>query len=122
MQPCSASLLLDDLLLLDVLVLERLELLVTRLDRLALVGLEAVEEAVVGRLQRSHRVVGEVLRLTDAVENPGVLVTQEVEELALEPADVLDRHVVELASGAGPDRDDLVLEREGGVLRLLEQL
>ena len=45
-----------------------------------------------------------------------------VEELALELADVGHRHVVELAAGAEPDRDHLLLDRERRVLRLLEQL
>ena len=51
-----------------------------------------------------------------------VLAPHEVEQLGLEAADVLDRDVVEVAGRAGPDRDDLVLDRERRVLRLLEQL
>ena len=36
--------------------------------------------------------------------------------------DVLDRDAVELTGGAGPDRDDLLLDRVRRVLRLLEEL
>ena len=51
-----------------------------------------------------------------------MLAAQVLQELRLEAADVLDRDVVQLAGGAGPDRDDLLLDRERRVLRLLEQL
>src|SRR5438270_907531 len=44
------------------------------------------------------------------------------EHVALEPADVLDRDVVEVAVGAGPDRNDLLADRERRRRRLLEQL
>ena len=47
---------------------------------------------------------------------------QVVQEVGLEPADVLDRHVVQVAVAARPDRDHLLLDRERRVLRLLEQL
>ncbi len=55
-------------------------------------------------------------------EDARVAAAEVVQEVALEPADVLDRDVVELAGGAGPDRDDLLLDRERRVLGLLEQL
>src|SRR5207344_821220 len=73
-------------------------------------------------LEKTDRVVGEVGGLTDRGEDRGLLALEVVEELALEALDVLDRDVVELAGGARPDRDDLLLHREGLVLRLLEQL
>src|SRR5690554_4437687 len=44
------------------------------------------------------------------------------EQLGLEATHVLDRDVVELALGARPDRDDLVLDGVRRVLGLLEQL
>ena len=73
-------------------------------------------------LQRDHGVVAQVAGLPDRVEDAGVVALQLVEELVLEPADVLDRHVVEVALGTSPDRDHLPLDRERAVLRLLEQL
>ena len=51
-----------------------------------------------------------------------MVVPQVLQELGLEAADVADRDVVELALGAGPDRDDLLLHRVRRVVRLLEQL
>ncbi|MFL6056516.1 MAG: hypothetical protein ACJ72W_27005, partial [Actinoallomurus sp.] len=45
-----------------------------------------------------------------------------LQEFCFEPADVLNRHVVEFAVGGGPQGDDLPLDRERGVLGLLEQL
>ena len=45
-----------------------------------------------------------------------------LQELALEPTDVLDRHPFQVTARAGPERDDLLLDRERGELRLLEQL
>jgi hypothetical protein len=56
-----------------------------------------------------------------AAEQAG-LATQVVQEVDLEPADVLDRDRVELTGGAGPDRDDLLLDRVRRALALLEQL
>ena len=44
------------------------------------------------------------------------------EQLALESANVGDRHVVEVALGTGEDRDDLLVNRHRAVERLLEQL
>ena len=73
-------------------------------------------------LETGRRVVAELLGLGERVDELLVLAAQVVEQLALEAADVLDRHVVELAGGAGPDRDDLVLDGVRRVLRLLEQL
>ena len=58
-----------------------------------------------------------LIDVVDAV----VVALQRVEELLLEPPDVLDRHVVEVPAGAGPHRDHLPLHRERAVLRLLEQ-
>ncbi len=58
----------------------------------------------------------------DRGEHSGVRVPQVLQELGLEPADVTDRDVVELALGAGPDRDDLLLHRVRRVVGLLEQL
>ena len=118
----SASLLLDDLLLLDFLVLERLELLVSRLDALAGAGLEAVEELLVRVFECVLVVVLELPGLTDRVEDALVLELDVLEELLLEPADVDDRNRVELAGGGRPDGDDLLLDRERRVLALLEHL
>src|SRR5690242_15987583 len=117
-----SALLLDDLLLLDV-VLEG-----TRVGLVAHRGLlgagrcELLLELAHGLLEPRARLVLELLRLADRVQETGLLATQVVEELGLEAADVLHGHGVELAAGAGPDRDDLLLHRERRGLLLLEQL
>src|SRR5690606_29445152 len=43
------------------------------------------------------------------------------EELALEPPDVPDRDLIQLALGPGPDHHHLLLDRHRRVVRLLEQ-
>src|SRR4051812_20934771 len=117
----SGLLLLDDLLLVDVLVLERLVLLVTGLDGAALAGLELVEELVVGLLDRALGVVLELQALRDRLEDVLVRAAQEVQELLLEAQHVLGRHLVQAAGGAQPQRDGHLRHRVRGVLRLLEQ-
>ncbi len=82
----SAPLLLDDLLLLDVLVLESDVLLLAGLDRLAVGGLELVEEGVVRRAELRLGGVLELRRLADAGEDAVVRAAQVVEELVLEPS------------------------------------
>ena len=57
-----------------------------------------------------------------AVRMPSCVPLQVVQEVVLEPADVLQRHVVQVAVAARPDRYHLILDRERVVLRLLEQL
>src|SRR5947209_5133636 len=109
-------------LLADLVGLHRLDVLVVAADRAAAGGLERLLEVTDRLLQRLHRVVGELAARRDRVVDAAVTVLDVVEELALEPADVLDRDVVELPRRAGPDRDDLPLDRERVVLRLLEQL
>src|SRR5690606_1069779 len=98
----SAPLLPVDLLLLDALLLERLELLPTGLEQPTLGGLERLLEVGDRLFQGLDRVVGQVERLADGVETPAALTAQEVEELRLQPADVLVRHVVELPGGSAP--------------------
>ncbi|MBG9885595.1 hypothetical protein ABE10_03120, partial [Bacillus toyonensis] len=88
---------------------------------MALAALELQDEGVGGLLQLGDRVVVEDVGLTQGVQDLGVS-TQVVDELALEAEHVLDLDRVELAVRAGPDRDDLVLDRVRRVLRLLEQL
>ena len=58
----------------------------------------------------------------DRLEDVAVAAAEPVEQLGLEPAHVLDRHRVEVAVGAGVERDDLLLDRQRAVERLLEQL
>src|ERR1700709_2529099 len=81
----SVPLLLDDLLLLELLVGHGVGLgLGTWLDRLALGGLELVQEVVV---RRGDLLLGRVVEqagLTDAVEDVLVLATEVVQELLLE--------------------------------------
>src|SRR6266545_4683466 len=62
------------------------------------------------------------LAACDRGERLLVRVSQVLEELALEPADVRQRDVIQLAGGTGPDRDGLLLNRVRRVVRLLEQL
>src|SRR4029079_5810158 len=94
----SASLLLDDLLLLELLVGHRLGLgLRAGLDRLALGGLELVEELVVGGGALLLGGVLELAALADLVEDVLVLAGQEVEELLLEAQHVVGRDLVALA-------------------------
>ena len=52
----------------------------------------------------------------------GVAGVHVLEQLGLEAAHVLDRDVVQVAVAAGPDGDDLLLDRDRLVLALLEQL
>src|SRR3982750_1628028 len=98
--PISAALLPDDLLLLDVLRLQCLRALRTDgPERLALTGLETALEVRDRLLERALGVVPELPGLPDRGQDVGAA-PQVVEELLLEPADVGDRHVVDLARGA----------------------
>ena len=56
------------------------------------------------------------------VEQRRVPGAHELEQFALEPANVDDGDVVEVARGAGEDRHDLVVDGHRAVERLLEQL
>ncbi|OEI69570.1 acetylglutamate semialdehyde dehydrogenase [Curtobacterium sp. ER1/6] len=110
---------LDDLLLVDVLGLGRVERL--RAERLAVARLEALREGVDLTVHRGDGLVAELVRLTEGGQDVGVA-TQVLEQLGLEAEHVGDGHLVELAVRAGPDRDDLLLDRVRRVLRLLEEL
>src|SRR5665213_2079664 len=77
-------------------------------------GLQRIAQAFGG-------VVGKLLRLRDRVKDALVLEPHELDELALESANVSNGDVVELTRSASPDRDDFVLNRERRVLRLLQQ-
>src|SRR5207249_139784 len=85
-------------------------------------GLEARLELLRGLVQ--PRLVGVRDRLLGAqvVRHLGVLPGHERQPLLLELAHRLDRQVVEVAVGARPDRDHLLLDRHGHELLLLEQL
>src|SRR5699024_1699898 len=100
----------DDLLLLDPVSGETTVLVVAR-RVLAPAGQEVlpylVEDARELLLGRGLELAGGADRLEHAA-----VVAQVLEQLALEVADVLDLDVVELARGAGPDGDDLLLHRE----------
>ena len=85
--------------------------------RLALAGLELELERVDGLLELGLGVVVEHVGVAQRVEDLGVA-SEVVEQLALEAQDVVDRNLVELAVRAGPDRDDLLLDRVRRVLRL----
>src|SRR6478752_5594885 len=64
----------------------------------------------------------ELAGLADRREQLVLAAAKVVEEVGLEAPDVLDGDVVELAGGAEPDRDDLLLDRRRRGLTLLEQL
>src|SRR4051794_40322084 len=96
--------------------------LLTALGRLHGLGLGLVEAAALARrelavelldrlLEGGCGVVAELLGGADLVVHARVGAAEEVEELALEAADVGHRHLVQLAGGAQPDRDDLALHR-----------
>src|ERR1700761_2211811 len=91
-------------------------------EQCALRGGELLLERGDGLGQGGDRAVLELAGLDDRGQHALVLAAQVVEELTLELADVRDRDVVQLAGGAGPDRDNLLLDRERLVLALLQQL
>src|SRR5512142_2883706 len=64
----------------------------------------------------------DVLLLPDLVEDPGVLLLEPLVELPLVGPDLRDRDAVEVAAVAGVDDQDLLLDRQGRVLALLEDL
>src|SRR5687767_11525947 len=119
----GSGLLLDlDALLATLRRVHGLGLVLVDLERVALPGRELAVEGLDGLLEALDRVVGEGLGLPDRVVDAVVTATDGVEELGLEAADVADRHLVELAGGAEPERDDLALDGVRRVLALLEQL
>src|SRR5947208_3668634 len=101
--------------------LHRVDLLVLH-QRLAGGGVERLLEVADGLLEGLNRLIRQLAGRGDRVVDALVPVVDVVEELTLEAAYVGNRHLVELAGGAGPHRDDLALDGERGVLRLLEQL
>src|SRR5918992_652588 len=121
--PIRRSALLDpgDLLLLDRLFVDRVHRLLFE-EQAAAADLEALLELRDGVLERGQSVVGQLAGLPDRGEDALVVALDVVVELGFEAADVLDRHVVQLAGGPRPHRDDLLFHRERAVLRLLEQL
>src|SRR5580698_4050222 len=74
---------------LTVLVLQRLGRLVLD-QQVAVALLEGAAEAVHRVLEPAHRVIGQGLGLPDGGQDAGVVALEVVEELGLEPADVLD--------------------------------
>src|SRR6187200_2404062 len=120
-----SALLLDDLLLLGLLRL-RGRVVLGLLAGLDAVGTGALEELVLeGGDLGVERLLGlllELAGLADGREQLVLAAAQVVQEVGLEAADVLDGDVVELAGGAQPDGDDLLLDRRRRGLALLEQL
>src|SRR4051812_31570098 len=84
--------------------------------------LELLLEVLDGLFQRLDGVPGELAGVDDPLVDALVRVADVLEEVTLELADVLHRHVVDLTAGAGPDRHHLALDGVRGVLRLFEQL
>src|ERR1700722_3463401 len=114
-------LVLVDRLRLDLVLIQRLSRLF-RNQQVTAGLLEAGAELLDRVLQRDGRVVVQLAGLADRIVDPAPVALNVVEELGLEPTDVLDRDVVEVAVVGRPDGDDLALHRERAVLRLLEQL
>ena len=77
-------------------------------------------QEVTDELQLSCVVV-ERLGLADVGQHAAV-VPQVLQQLLLEPQDVVDRHLVHLAVDAGPHADHLLLDRVRRVLRLSQEL
>src|SRR5262249_31714834 len=67
--------------------------------------LEAAAEVLHGVLERRFGVLVQFPGGADRLIDTGVLAAQRAEELVFEPADVLDRHVVQVAPGAHPPGD-----------------
>src|SRR3954453_3639299 len=122
-QPASAASLPDDALLVDVLGVHRVGRLVAWPDGRR--GRPATDEVALELLDRAAhrllRVLPELPGLADCREDVA-LAPQVLEELALEPPDVLDRQVVDQPAGAREDGDDLLLHRVRRVLPLLQEL
>src|SRR3954453_560090 len=122
-QPASAASLPDDALLVDVLGVHRVGRLVAWPDGRR--GRPATDEVALELLDRAAhrllRVLPELPGLADRREDVA-LAPQVLEELALEPPDVLHREVVDQPAGAREDGDDLLLHRVRRVLPLLEEL
>ena len=78
--------------------------------------------ASIAALEPAGDVVVQRLLGADVVQDLGLLGLEEVEELPLPLADVLDLDVVEMAVGDGVDDGHLLLDRHRPVLRLLEHL
>src|SRR6516225_5208137 len=82
--------------------------LVQRLGRLvghqhpAAGDLKAAAEVLDGVLERGRGVLGQFPGRADRLVDARVLAAQRAEELLFEPADVLDRDVVQVPGGAGP--------------------
>src|SRR5262245_4341267 len=83
---------------------------------------EALLELVDRRGQLLVQLVAELLGFADLLEDAVIRGAQVIEEFGLEAADVLDRNGVQMSLRTKEDRDDLLLDRERLVLRLLEQL
>ncbi|MDQ1531834.1 MAG: F-type H+/Na+-transporting ATPase subunit alpha [Microbacteriaceae bacterium] len=79
-----------------------------------------VEEQVVSIWAGTTGKLDEV-EIEDVLQRAAV-VLEVVQQLALEPEHVVHGHLVEQALQAGPDRDDLLLDRVRRVLRLAQQL
>src|SRR5262249_41406062 len=64
--------------------------------------LEAAAEVLYGVLERRFGVLVQFPGGADRLIDTGVLAAQRAEELVFEPADILDRHVVQVARGTHP--------------------
>src|SRR4029450_2282396 len=97
----SASLLPHDLLLRDILFLQR-DVLLAAGQQLALRGLEALLELGNLLAKRSGRIVVEILGFPDVAQHIAV-VTQMVQQLALDGQNVINGHLVHQTLNTSPD-------------------
>src|SRR5712692_4629771 len=92
-----------DLLLADLVCADRFGRLVGDHQHGAAGHLEAPAELLDGVLERGHRVIRQLPGFPDRVIAALLIALQVIKELTLEPANVVDGHVVEVARGARPD-------------------
>src|SRR5262245_52444645 len=84
--------------------------------------LERRLERLAGFVQTLLVLVAHRLGGADVVDHLGVVLLHEREPLGLEPPYRDHREIVQVAVGAGPDRDHLVLDRQRHELSLLQEL
>ena len=96
------SLVLDDLRLVDGIVVELFDLFGAGLHTVTPGTTEVLLDVGDDLLQGVHRVVVELLRLTDRLQDAAVS-SERLEQFGLERADVFDGNIIELARSTGPD-------------------
>ena len=88
-------------------------------QHLSIRGLESLLDLFKGSSRRIFRLIVELAGFPDRREHVAVT-TQVLKNVTLEPQYIADRNIVELAGGATPHANDLLLYRVGRELALLE--